>query len=254
VHRILFHIGDYPIYSFGVMVAVGVLCATFVVARLAHFVGMTREQVTEGVVTIVVLGVFFARVAYILQDPGFFVAHPAELLNFRGGGMSWHGGIFGFILGTWIAARREGVPFADFLDLGSVGMMVGLAVGRVGCLMNGCCYGRESHLPWAIPLPDEHAGHIVMRHPSPLYEMILALAAVVFLAWWLRHRRFHGEVFFGFLLTYSAIRFAVEFFRESALIGAGLSLAQWVSLGLMLLGAAVILYRRSGSAPLPTTS
>jgi phosphatidylglycerol:prolipoprotein diacylglycerol transferase len=248
MHRILFQIGDYPIYSFGVFVALGVLVGAFITARLAWRAGLSREQALDAVVWIVALGILLARLAYVAQDLKFFAAHPHELLNFRGGGMSWHGGILGMILGTALIAKRTGARFADLLDVFAPAMMAGLAVGRIGCFLNGCCYGRVSDVPWACPLPHEATGVLLYRHPAPLYEMAAAFAMFGILLVWLRHRRFHGEVFLGFLLLYSSVRFGVEFFREGKLLAGGLSLAQYVSLGLMALGTSIILFKRANAA------
>jgi len=256
MHRVLFQVGDYPIYSFGVMVALGVLVGALVSARESHRIGITRDQTLEAAVWIVSVGVLMARLAFVLQDPRFFLTHPTEILHFRAGGMSWHGGIVGLVLGALVPAARFRIKLLDMLDLSAPGMMAGLAVGRIGCLLNGCCFGRPATVPWAVRITDDPTHLLIARHPTPLYEMLGALAVLALLLHGLRHRSFSGETFLGFLFLYSAVRFGVEFFRDGTLLAAGLTLAQYVSILLMAgSGAAWAILRRSAaSAPGGTAS
>jgi phosphatidylglycerol:prolipoprotein diacylglycerol transferase len=249
MHRILFHIGTFPIYSFGVMVAIAVMLGSWLTTRNAHRIGLTREQALEVLSWVVGLGVLFSRLAFVVQNLSWYLQHPNEILDFRGGGMSWHGCIIGLVLAVWLQARRVGVGSLDLLDLCAPGSLLGLAIGRIGCFLNGCCFGRECSLPWAVYLPDEITGKAAYRHPSPLYEMTLAFIGVAILQRILAQRRFRGQVFWNFLLVYSIIRFIVEFFRQSTLLALGLSLAQWVSIGLMIFSAILLLMPHAAAAP-----
>ncbi len=253
MHRVLFHIGSWPIYSFGVMVALGVLAASLLAARNSKRVGVKPDQTLEMMVWVVVFGVLGARFAFVAQQLPWFVAHPAELLNFRGGGMTFHGTILGVAATLAWHARKFGVRTAALLDLSGPSMMLGLAVGRVGCFLNGCCYGHVSALPWAVPMADEHSGAVAMRHPTQLYEMALALLAAGLLQRWFQRRRYDGEAFLGFLVLYSVIRFTVEFFRAGTVLAGGLTLAQFVSLALILVAGALLAWRRAPMAGAETT-
>jgi phosphatidylglycerol:prolipoprotein diacylglycerol transferase len=253
MHRILFSIGNYPIYSFGVMVALGCIAASYIAAMQAKLLGIDRDDTLEACVWVVAFAVIGARLGFVIQNLGFFGPHPAEIFNFRGGGMSWHGSIAGIILGAWIPTRRMGIRLLDFLDLLAPAMLLGLGIGRIGCFLNGCCYGKVTDAWWAIAMPTENNPTVILpRYPTQLLEMGLALfVGVPILFYWLRRRRFRGEVFVGFVLIYSIIRFTVEFFREGALLGnTPLTLAQWVSVGLVLLSVALLLVGRGrGSDP-----
>ena len=110
-------------------------------------------------------------------------------------------------------ARRYKVNVLDLLDVFAAPLMLGLALGRVGCMLNGCCFGRACNLPWALPVPGP-GGVAVLRHPSPLYEGIAALGLCLLFSYLLDRRKVRGEVFALLLGAYSLARFGVEFFRE----------------------------------------
>ena len=115
-------------------------------------------------------------------------------------------------MGAWMMARCKRLDPVEMLDVLSPGLMLGRVVGRIGCILNACCYGRPSDLAWSTPLPDGLSGLPVWRHPSPLYEAFLALALVGALAWWLSRRRFNGEMFLAMAFLYSGVRLGAEFF------------------------------------------
>ena len=250
MHRILFTIGNYPIYAFGVLVALGVVAGISLAARQAPRAGVKSEQAVETLLLAVVLGLILARLVFVLQNASWFATHPQHLLEFREGGLSSHGGLIGFCLAPVILARRYQVHVLDLLDLFAAPLMLGLAVGRVGCMLNGCCYGRVCDLPWAVPVMGP-GGIAIVRHPSPLYEGVAALGLCVLFSVLLRHRRVRGELFALMIGTYSLVRFVVEFFREGQTMG-GLSLAQYVSLALMMAsGAWLFFLKRNGAVLAP---
>lgn len=253
MHRVLFSIGSYPIYSFGIFVALGCIVASYLIASQAHRLRIDREAALEACVWVVAVGVLGARLGFVLQNAWVYSQHPGEILNMRAGGMSWHGGLVGIVVGAWISTRRMGVKLLDFLDLAAPGILLGLGIGRIGCFLNGCCYGKITESAFAITtLTEQDQIHLHARYPTQLVEMTLAFACVPLLLLWLRHRRFHGEVFLGFLAVYSIIRFIVEFFREGTVLGGTpLTLAQWVSVVLVAIGGVLIAARRAqdGSPP-----
>lgn len=250
MHRVLFTIGPYPIYAFGVLVALGVVAGISLAARQAPRAGVKSEQAVETLLLSVVLGLILARLVFVLQNLPWFAAHPEHLLEIREGGLSSHGGLMGFCLAPVILARRYQVHVLDLLDLFAAPLMLGLAVGRVGCMLNGCCYGRVCTLPWALPVAGP-GGIAVLRHPSPLYEGVAALGLCVLFSFLLRRRRVRGELFALMIGAYSLVRFVVEFFREGQTMG-GLSLAQYVSLALMTASSAWFFYlKRSGAILAP---
>jgi len=151
--------------------------------------------------------------------------------------------------------RRTGLPGFLTTDVIAPGLALGHAIGRIGCLMAGCCWGAECQRPWAITFTNPAAHELtgvplgVPLHPAQIYESLSE-----FVIFGLLYRRFHhphreGDVIGWYLVLYSAVRFTVEFFRnhEQDLI-AGLSLTQWISLATLIAGLALILRPRPAAA------
>jgi phosphatidylglycerol:prolipoprotein diacylglycerol transferase len=119
--------------------------------------------------------------------------------------------------------------------------------GRLGCLLNGCCYGHACDLPWAVHFPPEHETHGIAVHPTQVYDALLNLGLYFALAWWFRHKKFDGQIFAAYLMAYAAIRSVAELFRgdyPADHIHAGLlTSAQMVSLPVLATGMAVWFWR-----------
>jgi phosphatidylglycerol:prolipoprotein diacylglycerol transferase len=162
------------------------------------------------------------------------------------GGLAYYGGfLFAAPVGI-IYAHRKGLGAWRVADLASPFIALGLVFGRTGCFFNGCCYGKPSHLPWAVHFPGV-AGHV---HPTQVYEALGALGIAAFLYWVIRPRKARdGQVFAALLVLYAALRFGLEFLRadERGELH-GLSTSQWIGLPLAALGLVLWLVRRRPDA------
>lgn len=247
MHPILYTIPgiDFPLRSFGIMLAMGFLVGSWLLGRLAARYGDDPAQdperlsrVTVWVLVGVVLG---ARLLYILVEVGQqspvgqdFVAHPIEMLKVWNGGLVMYGGLFGAIaLGMW-CARREQLRAVHALDLGLVAGFVGLAIGRVGCFLVGDDYGsvvppEYAALPWPITLHvpsvlpegslfgEENAGKVLWATQN---WMSIKALIVAFIGWqMLRRRRYAGQVALVCLFSYAVLRASIEFFRGDSVRG-----------------------------------
>lgn len=193
----------------------------------------------------VVLG---GRLGYaFFYKPGHYLANPLEILMVWQGGMAFHGGLIGVLIALFLFARRRGWRFLQVSDFIAPLVPLGLAAGRLGNFINGELWGRPTDLPWGMVFPQ--AGDAVARHPSQLYQFAgegLLLFAIVWL--YSSRPRPVGAVSGLFLLGYGVFRFLAEFGREPdaflGLLGAGLSMGQWLSLPMMLAGAALMVVAR----------
>lgn len=192
-----------------------------------------------GVVGTVVGG----RLGYALfYQPAFYLAHPLQVFAVWQGGMSLHGGLLGVIASQWWFARSRRKPFWEVMDFVAPCVPPGLAAGRLGNFINGELWGRpaDASLPWAMVFPQ--SGSMVPRHPSQLYELLLE-GALLFVLLWAYARKEHrpGQVSGAFLVGYGALRFTAEYFREPdsflGLLALNMSMGQWLSLPLVVLGA-----------------
>lgn len=217
--------------------------------------GWTRRDV-EDLLFYGVLGVIIGgRLGYVLfYKPGYYAAHPLEILAVWKGGMAFHGGLLGVIGAMAWYARSRGRRWMEVTDLIAPCVPTGLACGRIGNFINGELWGRaaDAALPWAMVFPQ--SGSDLPRHPSSLYQFALEGLLLFVLLWWYAARpRALGRVSGAFLIGYGAFRFIAEFFREPdgflGLLALGMSMGQWLCVPMVLAG--LWLWMRAGPDPQP---
>ncbi len=189
------------------------------------------------------------RLGYVLfYKPGFYLAHPQEILFIWQGGMSFHGGLLGMVAAEVMFARRRGLPVLALADIVAAAAPIGLFLGRIANFVNGELFGRPSEVPWAMVFPR---GGPLPRHPSQLYEaaiegLVLLLVLHLMVRAGAIERR--GTLAGAFLIGYAVARMLAELFREpdahlGFLLG-GTTMGQWLSLPLLLAGLALVVWAR----------
>lgn len=244
-------VGPLQIRWYGLAYVAGFICAFLVLADLSK---RWRVRVGEDaffvIVFCVVIGVIFGgRLGYALfYGDGYYLQHPAEILAFNKGGMSFHGGLVGVLVGGMVAAKITHIPFLTLADMGAVGGAIGLFFGRCANFVNGELWGAPTDLPWGVVFGG--AAGSVPRHPSQLYEAVLE-GIVIFCVLFALSRKTPPRprgTFIGLFLTmYGIFRFLVEFIREpdvqlGYLWGGWLTMGQLLSVPLIVAGAAVLIY------------
>ena len=177
-----------------------------------------------------------------------FAGKPwTELLAVWRGGLVFYGGLIGAIAGTIIFASVKKLPLWKLADVLSPSIPLGYVFGRIGCLLNGCCYGKECRLPWAIHFPQGHETYPHALHPTQVYDSGLNLLFYLGLAWLYRRKKFDGQVFAVYLVGYAVLRFVVELFRgdyppSQHYLGNWATPAQMVSLAIFVAGAVLLFF------------
>lgn len=252
----LIEIGKFFLPSYGTLVAIGVIVALFVIERMARHQGLNPDHVWNLAMLLLLSGIVGAKVLYILASWDAFSRNPAEIFSLstlRAGGVFSGGVVLAVIVGTWYA-RKHHLPWLRTADVFAPGLALGHAFGRIGCFAAGCCYGKETHLPWAVtfhnPLAYQVVGtplHIPL-HPTQLYEMLVEFANFALLSWLIRHKRFEGQVMGTYLFLYGIARFFLEFLRgdpgRGLLLGTWMSDTQFIAL-CMIVGGTIIWMRRA---------
>lgn len=162
------------------------------------------------------------------------------------GGLVFYGGLIGATLAGWCYLLWKKQPVWRIADILAPSIALGSVFGRIGCLLNGCCYGQPCALPWAVHYPAEHVTAGVPVHPTQIYDALLNLFLFAALAWWFRRRKFDGQIFAAYLMGYAVLRSVAELFRgdyPATHIHAGLTSAQVVSLGIFTAGAVLWWWR-----------
>jgi phosphatidylglycerol:prolipoprotein diacylglycerol transferase len=212
--------------------------------------GRVSLNVLDDLFFFVVLGVILGgRLGYILfYKPGYYAAHPAEILAVWHGGMSFHGGFLGVLLAVWWVARKHSLRWLELTDF--IGPLIppSLAAGRIGNFINGELWGRVTDVPWGMVFQNPAAGP-APRHPSQLYQFALE-GVLLFVLLWLYSAKPRpvGSVSAMFLIGYGVLRFIAEYFREPdeflGLLALNLSMGQWLSLPMIAAGIGLYAWSR----------
>jgi phosphatidylglycerol:prolipoprotein diacylglycerol transferase len=243
---ILLQIHGFAIHSYGLMLAIAFMIGISGARKALRDQGGNPDSIVDLGIWILIGAIVGARLAYVATEYRYFMTNPLEILKINSGGLAFHGGLLGgFLAGIWYAKshRLETWKIADIV---TPFVALGYAIVRIGCLLNGCCYGLPTSVPWALRCA---ANDTVLRHPTQIYSMLGSLILFFILRSLRHHRQFPGFLFFLYLVLYSVLRFGVEYFREGAKIYPWLSLAQVVCavmavIGLLVIGRQRHLYRR----------
>jgi phosphatidylglycerol:prolipoprotein diacylglycerol transferase len=242
------HVLGLSLKSFGIVFACGFVAAGAILARRLHELGKPVDWAYEMAFAALVGGLVGSRVYYVIQNYS-LVKHHLFSSIFSGSGLVWYGGLLGGAIAVFAWAAWRGMLGVGLLDLASVPLAMGYAIGRIGCQVSGDGdYGKVSNLPWAMGYPH---GTVptppgVKVQPTPIYET-LAMGLVAWWLWRMRDRFRPGALFAFYLLLSGTERLLVEFIRRNHRIFAGLTGPQLESIGLMIIGVAwLVLLERGG--------
>lgn len=231
----LYHIGPVTVYAWGAMLALALILIAFLMSRRFKEAGINPDYALDLILICIVAGVIGSRLFYVVfYDWSYYAANPLEIFSLRNGGfdgLMWYGGFFGGALAFYAYVRWRKLSFWNMADLLAPYLALGYALVRIGCFLNGCCYGVPTNLPWGVvfPLLDD-----LPRHPTQLYSTVINLGIFALLLKLYRHRTYHGEVFLAYLGLYSLYRFIIEFFRVNLVVGGVLTISQWIALAVAL--------------------
>ena len=241
MYPVLFRPFGFPISTFGVMMAVGFLIGTWIVARRFRELKVDPDLATTLLIYVMLGGVAGSKLYYAI-DVSIRTAQPFLSLLLSRDGITWYGGFLGGVLLGWIGSRIHGLSFAMVANAVVPALAVGQALGRVGCFLVGDDYGHLTDLPWGIAFPLGTPPTNSPVHPTQLYEC-LWLFSVAGLLW---RRRFVSPFLSAeYLLLAGAGRFVVEIWRTNPAV-AGLTEPQWIGIALILIGGTLWVYHRRG--------
>jgi len=225
MRSILFHIGPVPIRAYGLMLWLGLVLGLLRTLRAAKRTKIKQDCVVDVALYSVLAGILSAHIGSILLDLPYYLRNPSEILGLWTGvfapsggvrGLSFHAGLIGGVGAALIYCRRKKISFLEMADLCSPGLVIGYAITRVGCFLNGCCYGIPTSLPWGVRFhTDAVSGALTPpSHPTQLYAVGASIIIYFLLLAVDRRQRFVGQVFLSYLCLYSVYRFLIEFPRK----------------------------------------
>lgn len=241
----LFHAGPITLHTYGLMVALGFLAGISVARKTFAAARLPASLVDRLAMLLLVSGLVGARVMFFAVD-GFsgLARDPLSFFRIWEGGLVFYGGVAGGLAALVVFSRRRGIPFLLLTDAFAPALLVGHALGRVGCFAAGCCYGKTSGF-WpgvTFTSPDSLAPVFVALHPVQLYESAALGLLFVVTMWMATHRPPVGRVTGFYLVSYSAVRFLMELLRgdDRGAFIAGLSPSQAVAIVSFAAGVALL--------------
>lgn len=216
------HIGPLTLHTYGVLLAIAFLAGLFVAGREAKRSGLEAARITDMAVFLLIGGLVGAKLMLLAVDWSYYSQNPREMFSLLQSGGVFYGGLLGALPVAWWYARRHSLPGWWTADVLAPGVILGQAIGRLGCFAAGCCHGRPATVPWAVTFRDTYAARAVGTpldtplHPTQLYESAMALVIFAVILWVARRKRFHGQVVLAYVLLYAVGRFVIEYFRGDA--------------------------------------
>lgn len=229
----LFSIGPFTLHSFGLLVALGLIVSAYFLSRDLASRGRDPALAWELAIAAGVGGFVGARIDYLIQNGGGSL--------FSSTGLVWYGGVIGGAIGVWLVTVWRKIPLGVVANTMAPALALGYAIGRIGCQLSGDGdYGSASSLPWAMSYPEGEVPTTELVHPTPIYES-LAMLVAFYALWRLRDRFDRPWALFGVWCVFAGVeRFLIEFVRRNDSVAAGLTTAQLISIGLVVLGAVIV--------------
>lgn len=264
---VLAEIGRLPLRSYGLAMAIAFLAAIWLARRRARKSGLNPDLIIDLAFFVIVASIAGARATYVAVHWDYFRLYPGAIPRVWDGGLAQYGGIAAGVAVGLLFLKGRKVPLWKTADVVTPSLALGVAIGRIGCFLNGCCFGRPCELPWGVVFPPESAaGHQfrgIALHPTQLYESLAALGVLGVLLLAERRKPFDGFLLWLFIILLSAYRFAVDHLRYyepmsvvSAEGGLTLTSNQIIGLAFVVVSAAcmVCLRRRSSRDRTPGDS
>jgi len=249
----VFHGHHFQPPSYGVLLALAFTVAYIEAIRRTVRLEEDPRHMEWIFLIILVSSIFGSRAFHVaFEDLGYYLIHPDKILAVWEGGYTFYGAMIAAIFALYLYCCARGIDFLHYTDIVAPATMLGLAIGRIGCFLAGCCWGKPTEMPWGVVFTHPHAFSStkgIPLHPTQLYESAAAFTLYLYLCFRFKNREYPGQIFFHTLLGYAAFRFVIEFFRgddyRGFVFNGVFSYSQLVSLTLVPFGIlGILLYAR----------
>ena len=248
-------IGPVTIHSYGLLLALAFIAGIWLASSNARKQGLNPDSIWNMGLIIIFSALVGAKILLFLSDFSYYTQNPREIFSLstlRSTGVYYGGLLLALAASAWYL-RRSSLPAWKVADLCAPGIAVGQAIGRIGCLLAGCCYGKPTTMPWGITFTSHYAYDNVgvplnvALHPTQIYESLGTFLLFFYLLWRLSRKHFSGQIILEYLTLYAALRFVIEFFRDDdrgfVLYGL-LSTSQFIGILTIAGSVAALLYLR----------
>lgn len=243
VHNInptLFSLGPLEVRYYGLVYVIGFLLALFWLPRLAkryNLKNVNQKFIDDFIFWAIIGALVGGRLFHIIfYDLSYYLQNPLQMIMIWKGGISFHGSFLGVIIASIILCKLKKVHFFDLADISVLPFSLMLFFGRIANFINSELVGKASSLPWCVIFPNVMG----CRHPSQIYEAVKNLIIFGILLFLIRKKWKQGLIFWSFVTSYGFLRFIVEFWKDMP-IYAGLTMGQWLSLPMIILGVVFLI-------------
>jgi len=251
LNPIAFSLGPIEVHWYGIIIGSGLALALFLAIREGNRRGLPKDTFADLMLWAIPIAIISARIYYVIFEWKYYAHHPSEIPAIWNGGIAIHGALIGSVLTTYVFARKKGISFWKITDIAAPSLILGQAIGRWGNFMNQEAHGREVTRSFLenLHLPDFIIDQMYINgtyyHPTFLYESIWDIVGFILLILLRRVNLGRGELFLSYIIWYSIGRYFVEGMRtDSLMLTANLRMAQMISIALVIVAAAIFIYRR----------
>ena len=218
MYPILFKFYGLEIHTYGFFIAIGFMLSLFLAQKLAIKEGFSKNTIVDYAFFMLIFAIIGARIFYVIIEYKYYIKYPFDIFKIWEGGLVYYGGFIFAVLSIFIYhyKRFKNTSFLKITDIFATVLPLAQAIGRIGCLSAGCCYGKPCKLPWAIKFtnPDSLAPLNRYLHPTEIYHSISNLTIFLILMFMFnKKRKFNGQITCLYGIFYSIGRFIIEFFR-----------------------------------------
>ena len=238
MHPVIFEWGPFKIYSYGLMVSLGFLTAILLIILRREEIKLKVDEILDLATWVLVAGIIGARLFHVLLNLEFYLRDPKEIIMLHHGGLAYQGGLISAILASVWFLKRRNYSFFKMADYIMPFVALGHSIGRIGCFLNGCCYGKES-FNFGVLFPDKE----YPVYPTEIYYSFSLLAIFVILNFMSERKKFEGEIFSLYLLLYGIMRVSIDFLRGDLYVyPIGLTMTQMIGTGFIVFSIFLSLY------------
>ena len=234
----LFSIGPFTLHTYGLLVATGFLSGLLITVRIGKTQGINPQHVMDMGFFIIISAIIGSRILYVFINFSHYIQNPLDIFKIWHGGLVFSGGLIGVILVSALYVRKRNITLWQMADLWSPAIALGQAIGRIGCLMAGCCYGKPTGSQVSIIFTDPHslAPVNIPLQPTQIYSSISGFLIFGILLALQSKRKFDGQIFLWFLIMHSTARLFIERLRgddRGILLGGDMSITQFATLAIL---------------------
>lgn len=244
---VLFKFGTISVYAWGFTLSLAILIGTVLAVKFSKRIEIESDTILDLAIVLVVGGIIGARLFYVIfYEPARYLKNPLQIFALWNGGLVYYGALIGgFIAGVVFVVKKQ-LPFWKLSDVVAPSLALGYGIVRIGCFMNGCCYGKPTTSVFGVIFPfieGTPSLDQVARYPTQLFSSAFGFILFGILVYLLKRKKFDGQVFLSFLILYAVERFIIEMFRENLIVFANITISQLISI-LIIIPAVIFYWRR----------